>query len=159
MLTTKHLQLRPIEREDATKLYHIWQDPAVARYLNIGTLKSIEETEDLIVFLIESAHVERYTILYKGEIIGTAGFNTWNMQDLSTEIGYDLSSNYWRRGFGTEVVRWLVQKAINEGMTSIRAAIDERNIASLKLIQKLGFMFYETFEEEGIRYSEYRYEI
>ena len=159
MLTTKRLQLRPIEREDAMTLYQIWQDPAVARYLNIGTLKSVEETEDLIVFLIESTHVKRYTILYEGEIIGTAGFNTWNIQDESTEIGYDLSSNYWRQGFGTEVVQWLVEKAISEGMTSIRAAIDERNIASLKLVQKLGFLFYETFEEEGIRYSEYRYEI
>ncbi len=159
MLTTKRLQLRPIEREDAMTLYQIWQDPAVARYLNIGTLKSVEETEDLIVFLIESTHVKRYTISYEGEIIGTAGFNTWNIQDESTEIGYDLSSNYWRQGFGTEVVQWLVEKAISEGMTSIRAAIDERNIASLKLVQKLGFLFYETFEEEGIRYSEYRYEI
>jgi GNAT superfamily N-acetyltransferase len=44
-----------------------------------------------------------------------------------------------RQGRGTQVIRWLVQRAIDKGKTVLRITIPESNLIGSKFLARLGF--------------------
>jgi ribosomal-protein-alanine N-acetyltransferase len=63
----------------------------------------------------------------------------------SLEIGYTLISKYRGKGFGTEAVQILVDYLfLARDLIRVQAHADERNVASQKLLGKVGF------KKEGI---------
>ena len=60
--------------------------------------------------------------------------------DQEAEIGYSISPGFQRRGLGQETVEALVAHLFNKkGIVRIIAKTDPDNIASNKLLEKLGF--------------------
>ena len=58
----------------------------------------------------------------------------------SATIAYVVFPKYWKLGFGTEAVRWLLATLANSyGVQDTYAIVDRRNKASLSLLAKLGF--------------------
>ena len=78
------------------------------------------------------------------------------------EIGYRLKALYWGKGIATEVSIELVKKAFDElGADVVFAKTMKRNIASAKVMQKIGLKYEREFIEsvfpgennEAVRYS------
>ena len=73
-------------------------------------------------------------------IIGSAGFHSPPDSEGRVEIGYRVESAYRREGVATEVVRALFDWAAREhGVDRFRAAVAPTNVASLAIVEGLGF--------------------
>ena len=58
----------------------------------------------------------------------------------SARLGYSVDAGHWRQGYGKEAVRGVLTYAFTTlGLHRIEAHILEENIASIKLIEALGF--------------------
>ena len=83
----------------------------------------------------------RWLIDFKGEPIGTVAVMnpSWSMG--YAEIGYMLCESKQSRGFGTRAVALLVDKLFTEtDLHRIYAMIAPDNTASIRLVERLGFM-------------------
>jgi len=160
---TERLILRELVASDAEGLFAIDSDPDVNIYLGNNPVKNIEQTRDIIQF-IRNQYVEngigRWAMIEKttNNFIGWAGLklvkeptnNYCNYYDL----GYRLNKNYWGRGFATEAAKTCVDYGINQlNLKHIYAIADENNIASKKVLEKVGLKFIETFNLEGTPHS------
>lgn len=67
------------------------------------------------------------------------------------EIGYGITSDYQGCGYATEAVGALVNWALMQtGILCIKAEVEETNIASLKVLKKLGFTQTKEKGNEGL---------
>lgn len=153
-IQTKRLMLRKMDKCDANSLFAIWSNPKVTKYMNIEGFTRIKEAEEMIAFLSdlsERGEAIRYSILKKDSntIIGSCGFNALNFEAGSAEIGYDLDSEFWNKGYGTEAVNSLVDYAFHQlNLKIIEAKVDSKNLPSIILLQKLNFELQGIVEED-----------
>lgn len=65
-------------------------------------------------------------------------------------IGYTVSPAFKRQGYATEIVRALIDWIRQQGDYSIRAGAAPENVASIRLLEKLGFSKVEANEVEVV---------
>jgi len=143
-LHTERLNLIEITQSHLRDYYEIFKEEKVTKYYNIMPFGQIEDARKYIDWF-QSRYKEglgiRWGIQIKGDnrIIGTAGFNNFQINHRSN-IGYDLHCNYWKKGFVTEALSQIVDYGFNEiGVNRIEAEVMQGNVASERVLQKLGF--------------------
>ncbi|MEH2327748.1 GNAT family N-acetyltransferase [Nostoc sp.] len=88
-------------------------------------------------------------------LIGSCGF-TWNPQEHSAEVGYELASTFWRQGIMTEAVHTILQFRFEKiGLRFLIAQVMLENIASKKLLEKLGFQSQGVQKQYGFFKRQY----
>jgi len=86
----------------------------------------------------------------KAKIIGTCGFNFWNKQYSSSPLGYDLLPSYWNKGIITEAVKEILRFGFEEmKLNRVQAITFPENVASTRVLEKLGFQNEGTLREWG----------
>ncbi|MCM3129460.1 MULTISPECIES: GNAT family protein [unclassified Paenibacillus] len=145
-LKTERLLLRKLTRTDSKEIYTIWSDPKVTTYMNIAAMHSVQEAEDMIDLLDQASKTEdgfRWAIILResGAVIGSCGYNYWQLQGaFRGEIGYELASSHWRKGYMTEALQAVLQYGFETmGLNRIEALVDPRNTASQQLLHALSF--------------------
>lgn len=83
---------------------------------------------------------------------------------INAEIGYWIGEQYWRNGYATEAVKQLVAIAFNQlGIHRVYANIFEYNVASMRVLEKIGFekeaIIKLSVIKEGRIFNEYIYSI
>jgi RimJ/RimL family protein N-acetyltransferase len=74
------------------------------------------------------------------KIVGGCGFKG-NPREGVVEIGYGIAPSHWRKGIGSSAVAFLVKIArLNPSVEEVTALISPANIASQKLVARLGFL-------------------
>jgi ribosomal-protein-alanine N-acetyltransferase len=155
-LETDRLILREMTHGDAEAVFKLFSDEAVTQTMDIYKFETIERAHRLINLVAERYRRKeglRWGITFKDDnrIIGTAGFNYLDDRTLRGEIGYDLEQAQWGKGLTTEAVRAVLKFGFATiGLNRIEATTNLHNIASIKVLYKLGF------KEEGIM-REYGY--
>lgn len=82
------------------------------------------------------------------KIIGSCGFNSFDVDNASAEIGYDLTKACWGNGYAQEGILALIDYAFTTlNLNRIEAKIEPGNINSIKVVEKLNFTFEGTFQE------------
>lgn len=82
-----------------------------------------------------------------GNRIGELGFRG-PASDNSVEIGYGINDGYEGQGYTTEAAKALIEWAFeNEDVLFVEAEADENNGASVRVLEKLGFVKYGQGEE------------
>lgn len=93
--------------------------------------------------------------LHGGICIGDAGFKG-GPKNGAVEIGYGIEAQYRNQGYTTEAVGCLLRWAFaQKDVYFIEAETDPENIASQRVLQKLGFTLYGS-GEEGPRFEKER---
>jgi ribosomal-protein-alanine N-acetyltransferase len=144
-LSSDRLLLRQVRESDAAFLFDHLSDSRVCRYLyDEEPFTTIDEAESLIQLFIdpEGKTLNRWIIVTKGsgEPIGTCGFGFWDKQNNIAEIGYDLGPAYWDRGYMTEALTEALTSGFeNMSLNRVEAVIALENVASIRLVEKLGF--------------------
>ena len=153
VLTTERLRLRKMTEVDAPALVTIFGDPAVMRFLDGSPVTTEEEGRALIRWFgghFEAKEAIRWGITIRGEdsVIGTCGFHRWDRAHRHVEIGYDLASNCWGRGYMTEAMRAVVAWCFGSlDVHRIEGDCTDGNLASERVMVKLGFRYEGTWRE------------
>ena len=83
-----------------------------------------------------------------GEFIGWCTFNSWNPDFRSASLGYCYGKAAWGQGYATEAARALLQWAFDTlDLNRVQAEADTRNLGSVRVLEKLGFVREGTLRE------------
>ena len=142
--------MRRIHTHDASALFEILSDDAVSEFFDDDAFVDISQARDQIENWetgYQNQRCLRWGITRKGEnqLIGTGGyygFHSWNKR---ASIGYELARIYWRQGLMTEALGAIIDFGFgNFELNRIEAVIMPGNMASINLLEKIGF------ENEGL---------
>ncbi|MBW4542773.1 MAG: GNAT family N-acetyltransferase [Myxacorys chilensis ATA2-1-KO14] len=155
ILETNRLVLRHQVLGDIDRLYEIYQDPEVTRFIPDAPQTYQETKEELEWFLNghpKYPQLGLWATLDKktNQFIGRCGLLPWTIEGREeVEIAYLLSKAYWGRGLGTEVAQGVMQYAFEHlHLTRLICLIDPANQASIRVVCKLGMEFEKEFEHE-----------
>ncbi|WP_315788612.1 GNAT family protein [Fischerella sp. JS2] len=160
ILETKRLLLRQENLADAEAVFAVFSDPKVTQFHNLATFWEIEEAFGLIKRRAKRLEIGcgiRWGITLKQDntLIGSCGF-TWDKQACGADIGYELASIYWRQGIMTEALQAILQFGFEEmGLQFVVAEVMLNNIASKKLLEKLGFQSQGVLFQHGFWKGQY----
>ena len=155
MQETEHLILDKARQEDWEDMYRgVWSRPECNRYMFWDLTTDEEAAQDRMARTVrwQAAH-DAWTLREKesGRAIGFAGVSP-DDADTAEEQGICLAPEYWRRGYGTEILRALMDYAKTElGAKRFVCRARTDNIASRSLIEKEGFRFIGEEEVEDHR--------
>lgn len=147
ILETERLILQPVKMEDAEFILELYNSPNFIKFIGDRNLRTVEDAETYIreKFL---PHVEKhgfgsYVIITKSDTkkIGNVGIYVRDGLD-TPDIGFSFLPEFERKGYGFEASKKLMEIAFSEfGLKKISAITTKENIASQKLIEKLGLKF------------------
>lgn len=140
-IKTERLTLKPLGSEylDTVNVYAM--DYENSKYMCRLPNESVEET---VAFLAgvdaewakEEPAFYEFAILYHNEHIGVVGIY---FENGIGELGWIVNKNYWRNGFAYEAAKALVSYCTEHmGTTHFIACCDTENVASYKVMEKLG---------------------
>jgi RimJ/RimL family protein N-acetyltransferase len=155
---TERLRLRPFTRGDVDAVYAYRSREDVARYLfdvalsreecamavqqRIGQV-ALEATDDKVILAVD----ERAT----GQLIGEVSLIWRSVEARQCEIGWIFNPERHGKGFATEAARALLDLAFGPGdMHRVMARCDARNLASSRLMERLGMRREAHFREHTI---------
>lgn len=146
-LESKRLILRQLTMHDAEFYLRNFSDPTTIELTCFEGPKDLEAAkEELREYCIDNFLNNtgiRWGITLKDNrtLIGTCGIYKWMKSHYHAEIGYDLLPEYRKRGIMTEAMTAAIDYIFGElGLNRIYAYIDPRNIASMALVERLGFV-------------------
>lgn len=159
VLQTERLLLREITLADAPAVFAFRSDPEVQRY-NDGVMIRPEEATNLITLLDtgyqQQTMIEWGVTLRGGNdaVLGIFGYANWSVSHRRAEIGYCLAKSYWRQGIAWEALCAIIAFGFQDmDLNRIHACPRMENVASLRLLEKLGFqcegVLREEFWEDG----------
>jgi RimJ/RimL family protein N-acetyltransferase len=146
-IPTPRLLLRPIAADDAVAMHAYKSDPDAVRYVPYAplTLGEVEQriatTWSRTVFTGEGDGIclaveERES----GALVGDVVLFWRSETDRAGEVGYIFDPRFSGRGYATEAVDALLALGFDGlGLHRIAARIDERNSASARVVERLGF--------------------
>jgi ribosomal-protein-alanine N-acetyltransferase len=155
-LFTKRLVLRRFKEEDIKPFYENYgSDKKINKYITWNPYSSYEDTKEFIEWNIDKyddPFFFGWVIVYHDEIIGTISGFSFNLFNISIELGYGISSRYWNNGLaseaGKEVVRFLFEEV---GMHKIYASFEKENEASRKVLEHLDFVYEGTSRDAIVK--------
>ena len=147
MLETPRLELRRFSAEDAAFILELLNDPSFLRY--IGD-KGVRNTADACEYIRSGpeASYERfgfglYLVALKesGEKIGMCGLlKRETLEDV--DVGFAFLPCFWAKGYAIESASAVLAHARDDfGLDRVVAITSPDNVASIKLLEKLGFRF------------------
>jgi len=148
-LRTSRLGFREWNANDLPLALALWGDPEVSHFL--GGPFSTEAVEQKLA--AEIAHLRLHQIQYwplfllvNDEHVGCAGLRPYKPEEQIYEMGFHLRARYWGMGLATEAGEAVVNFAFeNLGAKALFAGHHPQNVASKRVLEKLGFRF--THEE------------
>lgn len=164
-LETDRLLLRCISADDREFILQQFSTDAVNRYLyDAEPMRALDEADDLIAFYTqpEPRAQQRWILVQKsdGAKIGTCGFHCWDTENSVADVGYDLQPAYWGRGLMAEAMTAMLAFGDqNMRVRELRAHIADENERSLRLAQRLGFVFCGETESCPFHGREYPHQI
>lgn len=145
-LETRRLVLRRIRERDRVAWLEVWNSPGLLDYLIDLDRAPREDLAHETVAWAESIFAQasgiRWAITLKpAEImIGSCGFHLYEPSHRRAEVGYELHSDYWRRGIMTEALAAVLRFCFERlALHRVEADVVEGNIASAALLKKSGF--------------------
>lgn len=142
-IRTDRLLLRRATMADTVAMHAIMSDPVAMRYWSTPPHVELAETERWMASMVEldAAISDDFIVTLDGALIGKAG--AWRLP----EVGYLIDPAHWGRGLATEAMTAFIDRRRGLGSTELIADVDPRNAASLKLMERCGFV--ETHRATG----------
>jgi RimJ/RimL family protein N-acetyltransferase len=161
-ITTSRLVLRAFTGSDVTPLHRILSEPDVLRYFPNPDPPPRAKVEKLILGQLRHWEERGYgwwavEPRSQKELIGWSGLQ-FLPETGEVEVGYLLARAFWGKGLATEAARASLQFGFeNLELESVVAIVDPENIASRRVIEKLGMSFVDEARYFGM--DCYRYSI
>jgi RimJ/RimL family protein N-acetyltransferase len=165
---TERLLLRPHRPGDVDDLLVFHSDPDIVRYLpwpvrtrddvvafvdKRMTLTTAREDGDWVAYAIESRVGDD-----AGHVIGEVLLKRKDAARATAEVGYAIAAHLHGRGLASEAVTAMLELGATAfGVREVHAIVDERNAASIRLLERFGFTFAgphpDEVEQQLVRYT------
>ena len=167
-LETERLILRDLLETDVDGIFELDSDPLVHKYLGKNPIATKAQAEESIQFIrqqYQERGIARFAAIEKatGEFIGWSGikFNTGDKEEIGGyrdfyDIGYRFIPRYWGTGYASESSFKTLDFGFNElQIETMCGAAEVENIASNKVLQKIGLRFTNDFMFDGEKINWY----
>lgn len=153
ILETPRLILREFIPDDAEALFQLNSDPEVIRYTGDAPFADqaaaatfLENYKDY-----EKNGYGRWAMIEKetGAFLGWCGLK-YHPDTGETDLGFRLLQRYWNCGFATEAAQTCLTYGFEQlGLPSIIGRAMVANVASIRVLEKIGLQFEQPFDFHG----------
>lgn len=164
LISTKRLQLRPTHANDFANILALRSDPDVQKYTlqGVQTRKDIQRFFDTVLPYKQKHGIGMSSVFINNtnEFIGQAGLFHIGHYDLQNEIelGFRFHKKYWNNGYATEISLELLNWAKKYlSVPEIIAFVETENIASRRVLEKIGMHYYNLVDCYYGRLEKYLY--
>lgn len=170
ILRTDRLLIEPQLKNHAEQMFVIMQDEKIYKYIPTNPPKDINELKARYEKLETRLSPDRSEVWlnwalrqrFDNSLIGR--FEATVCENHIAYIAYELSSNYWGKGFAYEASEKIIEVLASEyQVAKIKANVDTRNNSSIKLLEKLKFQKINLIKNadyfEGQESDEYEFEL
>lgn len=161
LLTTARLTLVPFTNADLDAVHALWTDADMRKYLCDDKVVPIEQSRQWLEGSSREFRDRRFGLWGvhegrpEGTLIGFCGCREWPTGE--PELMYGLLRPWWRQGLATEAVEAVLTYVFETlGHPLVIAATDPPNVASVRLMERLGMTFHERCEMHGLDTVVYR---
>lgn len=139
------VRLRAPRQSDAAAVFRVYSDPQVLRYWSHGPWTDTAQADDWIARswtgFAERAYLQWVVARSEDDaVIGSTTLFGCRAQHRRCEIGYALAAAHWGRGYAREALALALAEAFGPlRLHRVEADIDPRNLASIRLVETLGF--------------------
>lgn len=157
IVETERCLIRETTEADVDAFYRIYEDASVTAYMEDLFIDRDEQIDYIRQYrknMYEFCDFGIWTVLLKetGEIIGRAGFALREGYE-EPELGFLIGVPWQGQGLATEVCEAILKYGAEElEFHTVRALAEDGNDASVRLLQKLGFIKTGTYEDKGKQY-------
>ena len=141
IIKTERLLLRPYRWDDINDLLNFSVEERWSRYIRAPYPYTQKDAQEFLADRVGLSRPDQdvWCLEIENRVVGDAGFG-WHKKNSAAEIAYNLDPNFWNQGLTTEACNAIIDVAFNhdQSLNRIFAAIDTRNIPSVKVAQKLG---------------------
>lgn len=155
VIKTKRLVLREIVPTDLAVMQRLQTDVRVVQFFGRDPLspEQVRERVELIAREIALGTSIRWGIALETDsaLVGTAGFWRWDKAHQLAEIGYELAPEQWGKGIMHEALQAIVRYGFEcMQLHRVEANVDAKNVASRRVLEKVGFMQEGLFRENWL---------
>lgn len=147
-IETKRLLLRRFTINDVNALTKILSDPEVMHFSTQGPMDKQETWNFIENKILKNYKKDGFSfraVIHKADnkLIGFCGLSMLELEGKEyIEIGYRFAKEYWGKGLATEAAQAIVNYAKNVlHLPKIYAIVDPANIASVRVLEKIGMQF------------------
>jgi ribosomal-protein-alanine N-acetyltransferase len=155
---TERLVIRNFELKDKEKLFEIYSDKEAMQYRRSKAFENLEEVDEMLNRTFQKLELNeefRYAVehMVNKELVGT--FLIKPFSEKECEIGYSIGKKYWGGGYGKELVNGMMKYIATQNYKTVIATSRKENIASLKLLESVGFIINPEKETTNCHLFEY----
>ncbi|MCF8242603.1 MAG: GNAT family N-acetyltransferase [Melioribacteraceae bacterium] len=149
-IKSKRLIFRQLKISDAKQIFKIRSDKEMAKYLDRPLAESMVDAENFISKV--NLGIAKGDWIYWGialhdlpDIIGTICLWKISIKNKKAEIGFELHRDFQGLGFMKEAIPVILNYGFEVmNLDCIEAEVDERNVKSIKLLERNGFRRLKT---------------
>jgi [ribosomal protein S5]-alanine N-acetyltransferase len=155
-LQSERLRLRPFTDADGDALFALHSNARVLRYWDSPPWEDRARADRFLATCRQMADEGTGARLALDRtsddaFIGWIGLSRWNPDFRSAALGYCLDEPAWGHGYATEAARAVLRWAFDTlDLNRVQAEADTRNIASARVLEKVGFVREGTLREDCI---------
>lgn len=145
ILTTEHFIVRELKEDDLDALYDLYSKPGITEYIEGFSGNLLLEREKLIAYIANVYHFYGFGIWgvfdkVSHGLVGRCGIELKQIDGESIhEISYLLDPAYQGHGYGTEIVKGVINYCKEHlNISKIAAIIDKDNTSSMALAERVG---------------------
>jgi ribosomal-protein-alanine N-acetyltransferase len=160
-VTSRRLDLRPLQAADIPALHELWTNVDVRRYLWDGESIPLEKTTAIVaeserLFAREGVGLWGAWTRESNTLCGFGGF--WYFREPPVlELLYGVHRAHWGQGFATEIGGAVIGYGTTAlKMREVRATTDVPNRASVRVLEHLGFALERRATVNGLDTLFYR---
>lgn len=144
-IATQRLILRPLANSDADAVLKYQSHPEVTRY--VPWRPRNDEEGNPLAIIRKTSNFERkgdslvvgWELRQESKIIGQNILTLTSEDERRANIGWVTNPNYWLKGYAAEATSAVLEQAFSiYSLNRIEAHIDQRNVNSAALAQRLG---------------------
>ncbi len=146
---TTRLRVEALTPAHAAVLYPVLDDPALYTYIDEDPPASLEALTRRYAHLARGGRGDEvwrnWVVFLRASDAPVGTLQATITVDRRALVAYAVVPRCWRRGLGAEAVGWMLDELRDrDGVVRAEALIDTRNVASMALVERVGFRRVET---------------
>lgn len=147
-IKTERLELKPLSDSDRDNMIELLTNNEIKKTYMLPDFESEEQAEKLFLRLKEGSladKVYQVGIYLNGMLIGFA--NEVEREDDKIELGYMIHPEHHNQGYGTEMLKAMIEEMFARGFSEVIAGAFEENPASMRVMEKSGMTKLDKTDE------------